>query len=84
MRSVLAFLAAIAVAGTMTSCSKRADSDVTANGTKMSQPQSSAAREPSQHNWPKQALNRANDVKRQVAEQRKGQKAVESAEADQP
>ena len=32
--------------------------------------QPATPREPSEHNWPKRALNRAGDVKRQVAEQR--------------
>ena len=30
-----------------------------------------APQEPSQHNWPKRSLDRAGDVKRQVAAQRK-------------
>lgn len=32
--------------------------------------QSAAPREPSEHNWPKRALDRVGDVKRQVAAQR--------------
>ncbi len=44
----------------------------TAPATLSKAPVAAPASEPSQHNWPKRALDRASDVKRQVAEQRKG------------
>jgi hypothetical protein len=84
MRILRAFVAAVIIAGSATSCTKRGEPEVTADKTKLAQPQSAAARERSEPHWPKQALNRANDVKRQVAEQRKGEKAVVAGDADQP
>ena len=84
MRTLVGLLAVVTLAGSMASCSKQGEPEVTAKKTTLSQPQTVAAREPSQHNWPKHALNRATDVKRQVAEQRKGEAAVTAAEADQP
>ena len=71
MRMFLVLAVAVAaVAGVMTR-GQRGQSDAPPAQAVVAQPTAAASAEPSEHNWPKRALNRAADVKRQVADQRK-------------
>ena len=72
MRIFVALLVALAIGGGVLAYRKH--EAPTAVSTKDAKPAHSPASSPSensQHNWPKNALDRAADVKRQVLQQRK-------------
>jgi hypothetical protein len=65
---VFAVLAGMAVLFVM---QKRSEPQKTAPETKIAQTTTTSPRPVSEHNWMKRSLDRTNDVKRQVAQQRK-------------
>lgn len=73
MRIILALVAVLAIGGGIVANRSRAvESKPIATAEKAATaPAPSAAPSVSQHNWPKKALDRAGDVKRQVLEGRK-------------
>ena len=71
MRAVVIVVIIVAVTAGVLKHRNRAQSDASAEKPIVAQQQATAPREPSEHNWPKRALDRAADVKRPVAEQRK-------------
>ena len=70
MRALLIVIVSVAVVGGVLTHRNRGRSKEPEAQKAVAAAHSSAAREPSQHNWPKRTLDRAADVKRQVAEQR--------------
>lgn len=65
---VIAVLAGLAVLFVV---QKRSDPKTTAPETKVAQTATTSPRPVSEHNWMKRSLDRTNEVKRQVAQQRK-------------
>lgn len=71
MRVVVFLLAAVSIAGAVLNYVRREPPTAAKQEAKAPVAQPSATREPSEHNWPKRALDRAADVRRQVTDQRK-------------
>ena len=75
MRIILVFLIVVVVAGGVLTYNRREKPAAPGQKTTTATSQASPTRDPSKHNWPKSALDRAAEVKQQVAEQRKANKA---------
>jgi hypothetical protein len=71
MRALVVVIITVAVAAGVLKHRNRVKSDAPAQPAVRAEQQAAASGEPSQHHWPKRALDRAADVKRQVHEQRK-------------
>ena len=71
MRALVAVIITVAVAAGVLKHRNRLKSDAPAQTAVRAEQQATGSDEPSQHHWPKRALDRAADVEHQLAEQRK-------------